>query len=92
MAKSNAATKQAPVKAKASKKIHTLTAKQQKAFDLLEGPSKRIRYLTGEGLSRVQIVDVCPNAKGGKILYQHVKNVQDAMIAKDKAEKAKAKA
>jgi len=76
--------------AKPTKVLHKLTAVQQKAVDTMGGPSDKIRFLTKEGLTRSQITQVITNAKGGKLLYQHVRNVQ-----KDderKAAEAKAKA
>lgn len=53
----------------------TMTKAQQKVVDGFTTVSARIRYLTTEGYSRSEITKLIPNAKGGKLLYQHVRNV-----------------
>jgi len=77
----------APVKqAKAEKPKHQMTDEQSRIVEHLKGPSTRIRFLLSEGLTRSQIKDVIPNAKGGQLLYQHVRNVekQELSVPKQK--------
>ena len=52
-----------------------MTAAQQKKVDELPNVSERIRFLAAEGYTRGQITKLIPNAHGGKLLYQHVRNV-----------------
>ncbi len=87
MSTANAVQKVAPA---AKVKEFKLTVKQRKMMDTLEGPSKRVRYLTAEGLTRVQIVMVCPNAQGEKIRYQHVRGIQIQALAKAEADAKRA--
>jgi NRPS condensation-like uncharacterized protein len=77
--------------AKPAKPAFKLSAEQAKAVAAIAGVSDRIRYLTKQALTRAQITQVIPNAKGGKLRYQHVRNVQvqDEENAKAKAEAAK---
>lgn len=53
----------------------SMTKAQQKAVTGMTTVSARIRYLTAEGYSRSDITKLIPNAKGEKLLYQHVRNV-----------------
>ncbi len=53
----------------------SMTAAQKKVVAGLTTVSARIRYLDSEGYSRSQITKLIPNAKGDKLLYQHVRNV-----------------
>lgn len=74
-AKTAAATKVAPQTEATSTKEVKMTKAQQKICDGLPTVSARIRYLDSEGFTRSQITKLITNAKGGKILYQHVRNV-----------------
>jgi len=40
--------------------------------------SARIRFLDSEGFTRSDITKLIPNAKGGKLIYQHVRGVLTA--------------
>jgi len=62
-----------------------MTAAQTKAVEALPTVSARIRYLNDQGFTRGQITKLIPNAHGGKLLYQHVRNVLVTPIAKAKA-------
>jgi len=62
-----------------------MTAAQTKAVGAMETVSARIRYLNDQGYTRGQITKLIPNAHGGKLLYQHVRNVLITPIAKAKA-------
>lgn len=61
-----------------------MTAAQRKAVDGLPSVSARIRYLAGEGYSRSDITKLIPNASGGKLRYQHVRNVLEQKLVGDK--------
>ena len=77
----------APVKqAKKERVKHEMTSEQARIVEHLKGPSTRIRFLLSEDLTRSQIKDVIPNAKGGQLLYQHVRNVekQELSVPKQK--------
>ncbi len=63
----------------------SLTKVQQKKVDGLPTVSARIRYLLAQGLTRSEITKVITNAKGGPLIYQHVRNVEVQAIAKAKA-------
>ena len=52
-----------------------LTKAQKAQVAKLETVSSRIRYLDSQGFSRSDITKLIPNAKGEKLLYQHVRNV-----------------
>lgn len=75
MAKSNAAKTQEPEVQANEKTELKLTKAQQAEVDKLTTVSARIRYLANEGYTRGQITKLIPNAKGGQLLYQHVRNV-----------------
>ena len=62
-----------------------MNATQTKAIDAMPTVSSRIRYLNDQGFTRGQITKLIPNAHGGKLLYQHVRNVLITPIAKAKA-------
>lgn len=86
--------KSAPVKqAKKERPKHEMTNEQSRIVEHLAGPSTRIRFLLSEGLTRSQIKDVIPNAKGGQLLYQHVRNVekQELSVPKQKEHEQKVK-
>ncbi len=85
--KASTQRKQADAPASVAKATISLTKTQQSMVDGLPTVSARIRYLDSEGLTRSQITKVIPNAKGGTLLYQHVRNVlvQDVANAKAKA-------
>lgn len=96
MSKANVAVK--PIEApevevqapKTEKKVFKLTAVQEKAMAKLKGPSKQVRYLLSEGLTRSQICKVATNSRGEPILYQHVRGIEVAMLAKQAEAKAAA--
>ncbi len=88
--KASAQRKPADESAPVAKATISLTKAQQTKVDALPTVSARIRYLDSEGLTRSQITKVIPNAKGGTLLYQHVRNVLVQDVANAKA-KAKAK-
>ena len=52
-----------------------LTKPQAKAVAEMTTVSARIRYLHAEKYSNSQITKLITNAKGGQLLYQHVRNV-----------------
>lgn len=70
-----AAKKQVETKPVEKKAELAMTAAQQKVVDGLPTVSARIRYLHGEGYSRSDITKLIPNASGGTLRYQHVRNV-----------------
>jgi len=57
-------------KAKHDKAMLLLSAEQVAAMKALPDTSKRIRYLTSEGIERARIADILDKK------YQHVRNVQ----------------
>ncbi len=59
-----------------------LTSVQDKQIASLGTVSARIRYLDKEGYTRSEISRAIPNAKGGKLRYQHVRNVLEAPAPK----------
>lgn len=56
----------------------SLSKAQQKVVDGLPTVSARIRYIAAEGFTRSQTTKLITNAKGGKLLYQHVRNVLES--------------
>ncbi len=52
-----------------------LSKAQATAIKGLPTVSARIRYLDAQKFTRSQITQLIPNAKGGKLRYQHVRNV-----------------
>ncbi len=56
----------------------SLSKAQQKICDGLPTVSARIRYLAAEGFTRSQTTKLITNAKGGQLLYQHVRNVLES--------------
>ncbi len=54
---------------------YEMTKAQKEAVAKLDTVSARIRYLNAQGLTRSEISRAIPNAKGGKLIYQHVNNV-----------------
>ncbi len=59
-----------------------LSKAQQTAVKKMTTVSARIRYLDSQGFTRSQITKLIPNAKGGQLLYQHVRNVLTTEVAK----------
>jgi hypothetical protein len=53
----------------------SMTKAQTSTVKELPTVSARIRYLAEQGYTRSQITQLIPNAKGGKLRYQHVRNV-----------------
>jgi len=81
-----AAKKAAPEKvAPAETKEFGLTKEQQTQVGALPTVSARIRYLDSEGLTRSQITKTITNARGGQLLYQHVRNVLVTPLATPKS-------
>ncbi len=84
--KAATAQKQEPAATQSTKKSTDktveLTKAQQTAVAKLDTVSARIRYLDAEGYSRSEITKAIPNAKGGTLLYQHVRNVLITPVAK----------
>ena len=74
MGKATAASKQSEAPTQESTGI-SMTKAQQKSVKGMTTVSARIRYLTAEGYSRSDVTKLIPNAKGEKLLYQHVRNV-----------------
>ncbi len=58
--------------------VLALTKAQQKTIDGMSTVSARIRFLDSEGYSRSEITKLIPNAKGGRLIYQHVRGVLTA--------------
>lgn len=86
MARQAAAQKEpAPQEQASADKTVTLTKAQQKKVAELTTVSDRIRYLNAQGYSRSEITRAIPNAKGGKLLYQHVRNVLITPVGKAKS-------
>ncbi len=56
----------------------SLSKAQQKTVDGMTTVSARIRFLDSEGFTRSEITRLIPNAKGGKLIYQHVRGVLTA--------------
>ena len=86
--------------AKAQKKVEAqeateVTTKEEKKFAMnadqtkvvaeLTTVSARIRYLSKEGYTRSEITKLIPNAKGEKLIYQHVNNVLKGPTPKTKS-------
>ncbi len=65
-------------KASATESGPSLSKAQQTVVDGLPTVSARIRYLAAEGFTRSQTTKLITNAKGGKLLYQHVRNVLES--------------
>lgn len=63
----------------------SMNAAQTKAVSALPTVSARIRYLNDEGYSRGEITKLIPNASGGQLRYQHVRNVLVTPITKAQA-------
>ncbi len=76
------ATKAKKETAAPAQDVLALSKAQQTAVGKLPTVSARIRYLDSEGFTRSQITKLIPNAKGGKLLYQHVRNVLITPVAK----------
>lgn len=78
-------TKASPnAKASSSKELK-MTAAQRKAVEGMETVSARIRYLAEQGYETKEIPHLIPNASGGQLRYQHVRNVLKAPLAKQSA-------
>ena len=58
--------------------VLSLSKAQQKTVDGMTTVSARIRFLDSEGFTRAQITKLIPNAKGEKLIYQHVRGVLTA--------------
>lgn len=71
--------------APAEAKKFEMTGDQDKAVTALTTVSARIRYLNEQGYSRSEITKLIPNAKGGKLIYQHVNNVLRGPTPKTKS-------
>jgi len=87
MSKKATATKQeaqATEAAAESKPAVALSKAQQAAVDKLPTVSARIRYLDSEKFSRSDITKLIPNASGGQLRYQHVRNVLITPVGKAK--------
>ncbi|KKN65467.1 hypothetical protein LCGC14_0481870 [marine sediment metagenome] len=86
MGKQATAQKQDPAATQSTKestdKTVELSKAQQAAVAKLDTVSARIRYLDAEGYSRSDITKAIPNAKGNKLLYQHVRNVLITPVGK----------
>lgn len=84
------ATKAAPATdakdAKDKKEGPKLTAPQTKQIKDMNC-SQRIRFLDSEGYTRSQITKLIPNASGGPLRYQHVRNVLEQKLASAKKQK-----
>ena len=66
------------------KSVATLSKAQTAAVGKLATVSARIRYLDSEGFSRSDITKLIPNAGGGQLRYQHVRNVLITPVGKAK--------
>ena len=78
MSKQSAAQKQSEAPEVNSASVEspvTMTKAQRKVVDGMTTVSARIRYLLSEKFTRSEITKLIPNAKGGTLLYQHVRNV-----------------
>ena len=62
--------------------VISLSKTQQKTCDGLPTVSARIRYLAAEGYTRSETTKLITNATGGKLLYQHVRNVLEMKVSK----------
>ena len=67
-----------------SKPAVALSKAQQTQAEKLATVSARIRYLDKEGFSRSDITKLIPNASGGQLRYQHVRNVLITPVGKAK--------
>ncbi|KKL50811.1 hypothetical protein LCGC14_2301800 [marine sediment metagenome] len=66
------------------KSVAALSKAQTTAVGKLATVSARIRYLDSEGFSRSDITKLIPNASGGQLRYQHVRNVLITPVGKAK--------
>lgn len=84
MGKATAQKKEEAVQAPAKQEEATIsmTKAQKTQVDSLPTVSARIRYLAEQKFTRSQITKLIPNAKGGKLRYQHVRNVLVTPVAK----------
>lgn len=84
--KATAAKSEAPAAEAAAKEAPAaaLSKAQQTAVDKLSTVSARIRYLDSEKFSRSDITKLIPNASGGQLRYQHVRNVLITPVGKAK--------
>ncbi len=78
MSKSNTAAKADTNAPEQEASVLSLSKAQQKTVDGMSTVSARIRFLDSEGFSRSDITKLIPNAKGEKLIYQHVRGVLTA--------------
>jgi len=78
-AKAKATEKETAVEVKAEIQA---TKPQLKKLAELTTVSSRIRFLDSEGYSRSDITKLITNASGGKLRYQHVRNVLTSQAPK----------
>ena len=78
MSKTGTATKAETNAPSQEASVLSLSKSQQKTVDGMTTVSARIRFLDSEGYTRSEITRLILNAKGEKLIYQHVRGVLTA--------------